>query len=116
MSCLFIFIIIIIINIYYRSLVTQTDPYLAKPYVDILLPEFTHQETLLFSQFLYSGELRYKEGGGGLKNFFRGKVSVDLPRELNFSVDLTYYIYFRLKQRQLGRMKALLKLFRELQI
>ena len=63
MSGLFIFIIIILLAYYYRSLVTQTDPFLAKPYVDILLPEFTHQETLLFSQFLYSGELRYKEGG-----------------------------------------------------
>ena len=58
-----------LLTYYYRSLVTQTDPYLAKPYVDILLPEFTHQETLLFSQFLYSGELRYKEWGGAEELF-----------------------------------------------
>ena len=58
-----------LLSFYYRSLVTQTDPYLAKPYVDILLPEFTHQETLLFSQFLYSGELRYKEWGGAEELF-----------------------------------------------
>ena len=73
MSGLFIFIIIILLAYYYRSLVTQTDPFLAKPYVDILLPEITHQETLLFSQFLYSGELRNKEGGESIDLYLGGR-------------------------------------------
>ena len=43
----------------YRSLVHETDPYLSRHQIDILLPEYTHQETELFKLFIYTGELRW---------------------------------------------------------
>jgi len=59
----------------FRGLVTETDPFQSRQSIDLILPEFSHLELELFSQFIYSGELR-------------------------------------MKQRQLSRIKALLKLFR----